>query len=111
MNYNINIYDEIHQLRQALAGALIRIEMLEQKEQKEIFEGFYTITEICLKFEFSRKSFYNYLKIVPLKKSTKTGLKDKYRKADVHAWYQEVLKKKEKHPELFIPNFNRKQAC
>jgi hypothetical protein len=110
MHYNINIYEEIHQLKQLLDDALLRIEVLEGEKEKILLEGFYTISEICLKYHFSRKSFYNYLKITPLKKSAKTGFKDKYKKAAVDAWYQEVIIKKEQHPELFIPNFTRKQA-
>lgn len=110
MECNFNIYEKYFELEQKLALAFTRIDLLESEKEKSLVEGYYTINEICLKYEFCRKSFYNYINIVPLFKSAKTGLKDKYKKETVHIWYEEILKVKENTPELFKPDFVKNQS-
>lgn len=105
MEYNINLYEKYYELEQKLALALSRIDMLEQKETKVLVEGYYTVDEICIIYDFSRKTFFNHKKIVPLRKSPKTGLKDKYKKTEVEQWHKLVLQKKDSNPELFTPEF------
>ena len=73
---------------------IIKDKSEKDNKEKELVEGYYTVDEICIKYEFSRKTFFNYKKIVALKKSVKTGFKDKYRKELVHSWYKEILKQK-----------------
>jgi hypothetical protein len=111
-NYNIlELFEEVQQLRNAVATLQQDIVELKTKEKKELVEGYYTVDEICIKYKFSRKTFWNYKQIVPLPKSTKTGLMDKYKKVEVEKWYNKILQKKEKTPHLFLPKFiKNKQA-
>jgi hypothetical protein len=105
-NYNIlELFEKVQELERKYSVAIARIEVLEGGKQKELITGYYTVDEICIKYEFSRKTFFNYKKIVPLQKSQKTGLKDKYKKTEVEQWYNLVLQKKDSDPELFTPEF------
>ena len=104
MDYNINLYEEVYVLKQELASALNRIILLETEKQKTLDIGWYTVDEICSKYSFSRKKFFDYKKLNPLHKAVKLGRIDRYKKTEVHKWLEQIKELKVKTPSLFRPN-------
>lgn len=118
MSENINIYDELERLNRKIAQMdaeheqimawvkkyeplIINETLKAELDTDDDLEGFYTINEILRKYSISRQCLRNYRKLVPLKKSTRIGRFDRFKKKQVCEFMIKIVALKKSNPKLF----------
>jgi hypothetical protein len=114
---NFNIYDRIISNEKEIEELKKMIKILESKlvdqdkkndlDLEDDLEGFYTVNDILRKYKISRQTLYKYRKLSPLKKSTKIGRFDRFKKKNVNDFITKIIKLKQTNPELFKVDFRK----
>jgi hypothetical protein len=110
METNFNIYERLENLEKEMFSLRLKVEhyesilqsdpLMKTEEDKNI-TGFYTINDILRKYNISRQCLYNYRMLVPLKKSTKIGRFDRFKKQNIVEFMNKIAELKRTKPELF----------
>jgi hypothetical protein len=100
MEETFNIYERFNKLENDFASLRSYVLELEKKvidtdkkamlDVDDDLDGFYTISQIVLKYCISRASFYNYQKLVPLKKYKIGNRKIKYNREEVKEFFMQI---------------------
>jgi hypothetical protein len=110
METNFNIYERLENLEKEILSLRLKVEHYEKILQSDYsmetekdcsITGFYTINDILRKYNISRQCLYNYRKLVPLKKSTKIGRFDRFKKENIVEFMKKIAELKSTKPELF----------
>lgn len=115
VNFNINLYEEVQQLKDTIAAHQAYIEKLEkmitgadrnsESGMDNDLDGFITVNEILRKYNICHKTFFNYKKHVPIKKAGKVGKFDRYSIQDVKVFIEKIMCLKNENPSLFPSPF------
>lgn len=110
METNFNIYERLENLEKEVVSLRSKVEhyastlqsdsSIKTEDDRNI-TGFYTIYDIIRKYNISRQCLYNYRKLVPLKKSTKLGRFDRFKKENIVEFMKKIAELKKTNPELF----------
>ena len=115
METGYNIYEKIQSLEAELIGLRNKVEQYESNLQfdykKSLMDdhddgGYWTLNDILRKYSISRQCLFNYRKLIPLKKSTKIGRFDRFKKKNVLEFMNKIIELKKRQPELFSVKFN-----
>jgi hypothetical protein len=117
VDYNINIYEEVQQLKDTVTFLKLNMARFEQELKTNINKvkvepdystrEFYTIDDIVMKYKISVTTVGKWKKLVPLKTAGRLGKKIRYNKKNVEKWYGQIELLKISNPQLFVVDFKR----